>query len=93
MENVSRIGQSKGWISFTDRSIQIGKLHAYYTPLPLFGIVSVEARGHVVTTILIAMVGMLFTAISYGRMARAYPAAGSARKCCRGMGIRSPGFA
>lgn len=47
-------------------------------PMPLFGVVSVEARGHVVTTILIAMVGMLFTAISYGRMARAYPAAGSA---------------
>jgi putrescine importer len=32
----------------------------------------------VVTTILIAMVAMLFTAISYGRMARAYPSAGSA---------------
>jgi amino acid transporter len=31
-----------------------------------------------VTTILIAMVAMLFTAISYGRMARAYPSAGSA---------------
>ena len=29
-------------------------------------------------TILIAMVAMLFTAISYGRMARAYPSAGSA---------------
>jgi amino acid transporter len=28
--------------------------------------------------ILVAMVGMLFTAISYGRMARAYPSAGSA---------------
>ena len=28
--------------------------------------------------ILIAMVAMLFTAISYGRMARAYPSAGSA---------------
>ena len=47
-------------------------------PMPLFGVVSQEARGHVVTTILIAMCGMLFTAISYGRMARAYPAAGSA---------------
>ena len=47
-------------------------------PMPLFGVVSQEARGHVVTTILIAMVAMLFTAISYGRMARAYPAAGSA---------------
>ncbi|MCE5307277.1 MAG: APC family permease [Acidobacteriales bacterium] len=47
-------------------------------PMPLFGVVYQEARGHVVTTILIAMVAMLFTAISYGRMARAYPAAGSA---------------
>src|ERR1035438_2863507 len=46
--------------------------------LPLFGIVSQEARGHVVTTLLIAMVAMLFTAFSYGRMARAYPSAGSA---------------
>ena len=47
-------------------------------PMPLFGVVQQQARGHVVTTILIAMVAMLFTAISYGRMARAYPAAGSA---------------
>lgn len=47
-------------------------------PMPLFGVVAQEARGHVATTILIAMCGMLFTAASYGRMARAYPAAGSA---------------
>ncbi len=47
-------------------------------PMPIFGVVSQEARGHVVTAILIAMVAMLFTAISYGRMARAYPSAGSA---------------
>jgi putrescine importer len=47
-------------------------------PMPLFGVVAQEARGHVVTTILIAMCGMLLTAFSYGRMARAYPAAGSA---------------
>lgn len=47
-------------------------------PMPLFGVVQQQARGHVVTTILIAMVAMLFTAISYGRMARAYPSAGSA---------------
>jgi amino acid transporter len=47
-------------------------------PMPLFGVVAIEARGHVATTILIAMVAMLFTAISYGRMARAYPSAGSA---------------
>ncbi len=47
-------------------------------PMSVFGVLSQRGRGHVVTTILIAMVAMLFTAISYGRMARAYPSAGSA---------------
>jgi putrescine importer len=47
-------------------------------PMSVFGVLSTRGRGHVVTTILIAMVAMLFTAISYGRMARAYPSAGSA---------------
>src|SRR5438874_3631206 len=47
-------------------------------PMSIFGVLSNRGHGHVVTTILIAMVGMLFTAISYGRMARAYPSAGSA---------------
>jgi len=46
--------------------------------MPLFGVVDQEGHGHVVTAILIAMVGMLFTGISYGRMARAFPSAGSA---------------
>ena len=47
-------------------------------PMGIFGIVNNKAGGHVVTTILIAMVAMLFTAVSYGKMARAYPTAGSA---------------
>ena len=47
-------------------------------PMGIFGLVSNLAKGHVVTTILIAMCAMLFTAISYGRMANVYPAAGSA---------------
>jgi len=47
-------------------------------PMPVFGVMSQRAHGHAVTTVLIAMVAMLFTAISYGRMARAYPSAGSA---------------
>ena len=47
-------------------------------PMSVFGVLSQRGHGHVVTTILIAMVAMLFTAISYGRMARAYPSAGSA---------------
>jgi amino acid transporter len=47
-------------------------------PMGIFGVINNNAGGHVVTTILIAMVAMLFTAISYGKMARAYPSAGSA---------------
>ena len=47
-------------------------------PMSVFGVQSERGRGHVVTTLLIAMVAMLFTAFSYGRMARAYPSAGSA---------------
>jgi len=47
-------------------------------PMSAFGALSDRGRGHVVTAILVAMVAMLFTAMSYGRMARAYPSAGSA---------------
>src|SRR6266853_6968343 len=47
-------------------------------PMSVFGVLSARGHGHIVTTILIALVAMLFTAVSYGRMARAYPSAGSA---------------
>lgn len=47
-------------------------------PIPLFGIAQKLSNGHAVTTILLAMVAMTFTAFSYGRMAALYPAAGSA---------------
>lgn len=47
-------------------------------PMPVYGVMTQRAHGHAVTTVLIAMVAMLFTAVSYGRMARAYPSAGSA---------------
>jgi putrescine importer len=47
-------------------------------PMSVFGVLSDRGKGHVVSAILIAMVAMLFTGISYGRMARAYPSAGSA---------------
>ncbi len=47
-------------------------------PMSVFGVLSNRGHGHVVTAILIAMVAMLFTGISYGRMARVYPSAGSA---------------
>lgn len=47
-------------------------------PMPSFGVIYHEAHGHVITAILLAMVAMLFTSISYGRMARVYPHGGSA---------------
>ncbi len=47
-------------------------------PMPVYGVMSNRAHGHAVTTVLIAMFAMLFTAVSYGRMARVYPSAGSA---------------
>jgi len=47
-------------------------------PMSSYGVLSSRGKGHVVTTILIAMIAMLATASSYGRMARAYPSAGSA---------------
>ena len=47
-------------------------------PMGVYGVVSNVAGGQVVTTILIGMAAMLLTAVSYGRMARVYPSAGSA---------------
>ena len=47
-------------------------------PMSVFGALSDRGKGHVVTAILIALIAMLFTAMSYGLMARAYPIAGSA---------------
>jgi putrescine importer len=47
-------------------------------PMPIFGVVYKEARGHVATCVLVGMVAIFFTALSYGRMARVYPSAGSA---------------
>ena len=44
----------------------------------MFGIVSSISRGHMATVYLIAMVAMILTAFSYGRMASVFPAAGSA---------------
>jgi putrescine importer len=54
---------------------------AYMTPiivLGTFGILSEQTGGMVPASYLVALVAMLFTAYSYGRMAAAYPAAGSA---------------
>lgn len=47
-------------------------------PMSLYGVLMNRGHGHAATTILIAMIAMLLTAFSYGRMARVYPSAGSA---------------
>ncbi len=47
-------------------------------PIPLFGVAQKLSNGHTVTTILVAMLAMVVTAFSYGRMAAIYPSAGSA---------------
>lgn len=47
-------------------------------PMPVFGVLYEKSHGHVTLTILLALIAMLFTAISYGRMAGAYPRGGSA---------------
>ena len=46
-------------------------------PYSMFGIASVKSQGHLPLVYLIAMIAMSFTAISYGRMSAAFPAAGS----------------
>jgi putrescine importer len=47
-------------------------------PVPLYGVAQKLSDGHFVTIILIVLVGMLITAVSYGRMGALYPQAGSA---------------
>jgi putrescine importer len=47
-------------------------------PMTFFGVLSRRGNGHATTSILIAMVAMSLTAVSYGRMASVYPSAGSA---------------
>lgn len=47
-------------------------------PMPSFGVIYKESNGFVVSAILCALVAMLFTSVSYGRMSRKYPEGGSA---------------
>lgn len=67
------------------RSLKLWHLIAYgiiivqpTAPMGVYGVLMNIGHGHAVTAVLLAMVAMLLTAISYGRMARVYPSAGSA---------------
>jgi len=46
-------------------------------PYTFFGVGAVQSRGHFALVYLIAMVAISFTAVSYGKMAAAFPEAGS----------------
>src|SRR6516225_2412613 len=81
------------------RALTLGDLILYgiiviqpVAPMSSYGVLSARGHGHVTTTILIAMVAMLLTAVSYGRMARVYPSAGSAYAYISGEFGRVAGF-
>lgn len=46
-------------------------------PYPVYGLVQQTSTGHAALSYLVAMVAMLFTAASYGKMSGAFPSAGS----------------
>jgi len=76
---------SSGSVSHLRRVLSVWDLIFYglvavtpSAPATVFGLAQVKSHGHAVDTILIAMVAMVLTAISYGRMAAVYPSAGSA---------------
>lgn len=68
---------------------------AYMTPMTVFdtfGIVSGVTIGRVPLAYLIALVAVLFTAQSYGRLVKVYPSAGSAYSYTRHIFGRHSGF-
>ena len=76
-------GQEQG--ATLERTLGLGTVVliglAYMTPLIVlgtYGIVAQLSNGTVPTAYLVTLVAMLFTALSYGRMASLYPVAGSA---------------
>ncbi len=73
-----------GYEDQLDRALTLGDLIVYgmifmvpIAPFSVFGFVWQEAKGMVVLAYLIGLTGMLFTALSYASMSRAFPLAGS----------------
>jgi amino acid transporter len=73
-----------GYEDQLDRALTLTDLVVYgmifmvpIAPFAVFGFAWQEAKGMVALTYLIGMVGMLFTALSYAAMSRAFPLAGS----------------
>ncbi|MDP5228511.1 MULTISPECIES: APC family permease [Arthrobacter] len=74
-QNTPRLKRSLGLWSIVGLGIGYMTLT---TVFDTFGIVSQETNGVVPTAYLVALVAMVFTAISYGRMTRVFPSSGSA---------------
>lgn len=70
-------GEFKRVLSFRDLLIFGIAFLGPTAPYSMFGIASVKSQGHLPLVYLIAMAAMSLTAISYGRMAAAWPEAGS----------------
>ncbi len=73
-----------GYEDQLDRALSLGDLIVYgmifmvpIAPFSVFGFVWQDAKGMVVLAYLIGLSGMLFTALSYAAMSRAFPLAGS----------------
>ena len=73
-----------GYEEQLDRALTLTDLVVYgmifmvpIAPFAVFGFAWQDAKGMVALTYLIGMVGMLFTALSYAAMSRAFPLAGS----------------
>lgn len=80
IENLSQAGKPQLRKSLKLWQVVVMGL-AYLTPMTVFdtfGIVSGVSEGHVPASYLLALVGVLFTAISYGKLVRQFPQAGSA---------------
>ena len=71
-------GSREKRLSTTDLVVSGIVLIQPIAPVGIFGLASAISKGHVTTTILIAMLAMMATAVSYGRLAAMYPSAGSA---------------
>ena len=75
---ISSGGQLKRVLGLRDLVFYGIVLNQPVAAVGLFGLVSQISRGHMVATLLLSMIAMSLTAISYGRMAALYPMAGSA---------------
>ena len=80
MDTLSKHSQPrlKRVLTFWDLLIYGMIIMQVVAPIPIFGLLQQRSNDHEVLTVLVAVIPMTFTAISYGRMASLYPMAGSA---------------